>query len=140
MRPPLGQALQRSLRLRCPNCGHGALFARWFRMLRGCPRCRLSYFRESGYYVGAMIINYGVTAVLVTAAYLLSLLLADFVQFSINTKIALWMAFAVLLSLALMRHSYSLWLAVDFWVEPWEPPTPDEASCAGSSLAERPPR
>lgn len=121
VKPPLGQILRRALRLRCPNCGYGQLFSGWFRMLPRCPQCRLAYHRESGYFLGAMIINYVVTALLVTAVYLALLFLPDLTSLTPENKIAGWLAFTVLLSLALMRHSYSFWLAMDFWVEPWEP-------------------
>ena len=121
VKPPIRQALRRAVRLRCPYCGQGPMFARWLRMFPKCSRCGLSFFRESGYYVGAMIINYAVTAALITSAYLLLLLLPDVQGLSREVKIGLWLGFAVLLSLALMRHSYSFWLAFDYWVEPWEP-------------------
>ena len=120
-RPPLKQILSRAVRWRCPNCGLGVLFRGVFRMLPHCPVCGLSYFPEQGYYIGAMIINYGITTAVVVVLFLLSLLLPDFTRLSTNSKIALWMGFAVALSLALMRHSYSLWLALDFWVKPRVP-------------------
>ncbi len=90
-------------------------------MLPRCPQCRLAYFRESGYFIGAMIIDYGVTSILVTAVYLALLPVPNLTGFSMNTKIAAWLGFAVVVSLGLMRHSYSFWLALDFWIEPWEP-------------------
>ena len=93
-------------------------------MLRHCPDCGLAYHREAGYFLGAMIINYMGTAFLVTTLYLSFLFLPDPASFSLEVKIAAWLAFAVLLSLALMRHSYSFWLALDFWIEPWEPTGP----------------
>ena len=52
----------RSLRLRCPSCGEGRLFIRFFSMAPSCPGCGLDFRREQGYYVGAMYLNYGVTA------------------------------------------------------------------------------
>jgi len=93
-------------------------------MLPRCPECGLSYFPEQGYYVGAMIINYIVTTACVVAVFLLSLLVRDFTTLSTNSKILLWMAFAISVSLLLMRHSYSLWLGVDFWVKPRQPDGP----------------
>jgi uncharacterized protein (DUF983 family) len=90
-------------------------------MLPRCPQCRLAYYRESGYFLGAMIIDYVVTALLVTGVYLALLLVPDLTSLTPENKIAGWLAFTVTLSLALMRHSYSFWLAMDFWVEPWEP-------------------
>ncbi|MFY9584361.1 MAG: hypothetical protein WAR21_07725 [Candidatus Acidiferrales bacterium] len=48
----------------------------------------MSFFRESGYYVGGMIINYAVTAALVTTAYLVLLLFPDVPGLSQEVKIA----------------------------------------------------
>ena len=73
-----------------------------------------------------MIINYGVTTAVVVAIFLLSLLLPDFTHLSTNTKILLWMGFAIALSLLLVRHSYSFWLGLDFWVKPR---SPEDAPC-----------
>lgn len=123
-RPPFGRVLRCAWRLRCPNCGWGRLFGGWLRMLRHCPDCGLAYYRESGYFLGAMIINYVGTAFLVTTLYLSFLLLPDLTSLSFEAKITAWLACAVLLSLALMRHCYSFWLAMDFWIEPWEPTGP----------------
>jgi uncharacterized protein (DUF983 family) len=93
-------------------------------MLHYCPECGLSYFPEQGYYVGAMIINYVITTACVVAIFLLSTLLPDFTTLSTNSKILLWMAFAITLSLLLMRHSYSFWLGIDYWVKPRQPDLP----------------
>ena len=121
LRPPLQQILRRSAHWRCPNCGRGRLFRGVFRMLSRCPECGLSYFPEQGYYVGAMIINYVATTAVVVAIFLLSLLFRDFTTLSTNSKILLWMAFAITFSLLLTRHAYSFWLGIDFWIKPRQP-------------------
>jgi hypothetical protein len=68
-----------------------------------------------------MVITYGATAAVLITVYLLSLLMPDVAALSENGRIALWIVFGVLLSLAFVRHCYSLWLALDFWIEPWKP-------------------
>ena len=93
-------------------------------MMSRCPECGLSYFPEHGYYLGAMIINYIATTACVVAFFLASLLFPDFTTLSTNEKILLWMGFAIALSLALMRHAYSFWLGLDFWVKPRQPDAP----------------
>src|SRR5216684_173565 len=98
-RPPLSLIVHRAARWRCPNCGRGRLFREVFRMFSNCQECGLSYFPEQGYYVGAMIINYVATTACVVAIFLLSLLFRDFTTLSTNTKILLWMVFAIVLSL-----------------------------------------
>jgi len=115
------QIVRRAAHWRCPNCGRGRLFRGVFRMLSRCPECGLSYFPEQGYYVGAMIINYVATTAVVVAIFLLSLLFRDFTTLSTNSKILLWMAFAITLSLLLTRHAYSFWLGIDFWIKPRQP-------------------
>ena len=58
--PSTGTLLARGLGRRCPRCGSGALFTRWFRLAERCPRCRLEFQHEEGYWVGAMIVNIAV--------------------------------------------------------------------------------
>ncbi len=122
MRPPFRHALASAWQCRCPNCRQGSLFDGWFnKMLPQCPHCGLSYFRESGYYVGGMIITFALTAFVLIAVYLFLLLLPDAKVLSENTKFALWIVFAILLTVAFVRLSYSLWLSLDFWIDPWRP-------------------
>ena len=118
LRPPLPLIVRRAARWRCPNCGRGALFRGVFRMRSNCSECGLSYFPEQGYYLGAMIINYAATTAVVVAIFLFSLLFRDFTTLSTNSKITLWIGFAVSLSLLFVRHAYSFWLGVDFWIKP----------------------
>lgn len=120
-RPPLKLIVRRAARWRCPHCGRGPLFRGVFRMLPRCPECGLSYFPEQGYYVGAMIINYAATTAVIVTIFLASLLFPDFTKISTNSKILLWMVFAISLSLSLTRHAYSFWLGIDFWIKPRQP-------------------
>src|SRR6185295_5591195 len=121
MRPPLRRALANALRLRCPNCHKGILFGNWLnKILPRCPNCCLSYHPESGYYLGGMIITYVLTAAVLVPVYLLSLLLPE------NNVIArhgtlFWVGLAIVLAFAFVRPAYSLWLALDYWVDPWKP-------------------
>jgi uncharacterized protein (DUF983 family) len=121
-RPPFGQLLRNALKRRCPNCGQGPVLARWpNNMLVSCPICGLSYFRESGYYIGGMIITYGLTLAVVIPLFLFTLFLPDVNSISDNVKLAAWILFAVPLSLVFMPYAYSLWLSLDFWIDPWKP-------------------
>jgi uncharacterized protein (DUF983 family) len=119
--PAFFTSLARGFRLRCPRCGHGALLrgAYGFRMRRECPVCGLDYFREPGYYVGAMIINYGITVVLIVGAYLISTFMREVWHTSSDWKILAWMGASIVISLSIVPLSRSLWLAIDYWVEPW---------------------
>jgi uncharacterized protein (DUF983 family) len=121
LRPSFKLIVRRAAHWRCPNCGRGRLFRGVFRMLLRCPECGLSYFPEQGYYLGAMIINYAATTAVVVTIFLFSLLFRDFTTLSTNSKITLWIGFAVCLSLLFVRHAYSFWLGIDFWIKPRQP-------------------
>jgi uncharacterized protein (DUF983 family) len=123
LRPAFKLIVSRAAHWRCPNCGRGRLFRGVFRMFSRCPECGLSYFPEQGYYLGAMIINYAATTAVVVAIFLFSLLFRDFTTLSTNSKITLWIGFAICLSLLFVRHAYSFWLGIDFWIKPRQPDT-----------------
>jgi uncharacterized protein (DUF983 family) len=119
---PLCSVLREAFKLRCPYCQQGRVLARWpNKIFPECPRCGLSFFREQGYYIGGMIITYGLTLAVVIPVFLVSLLLPDLKAVSDNGRFALWVLFAVPLSFFLMPYAYSLWLHLDFWLEPWTP-------------------
>ncbi|HXG62580.1 MAG TPA: hypothetical protein VNO22_14520 [Planctomycetota bacterium] len=100
------------MKLRCPRCGLGRLFARAFRMHAACVSCGLPFEPEPGYYVGAMYLNYGVTAALGLAAGLFLLTRMD-----ARGVVAGLMIFGVVFPVLFFRHSRSLWRAADFYVE-----------------------
>lgn len=101
----------RALRLRCPKCGEGRLFSGWFAMAERCGSCGLDLRREQGYYVGAMYINYGVTAGVMLAV---GIPLADRVPLvALSWPLGL---FAVTFPLLFFRHSRSLWLGIDLYI------------------------
>jgi len=120
-RPPLGGALKTALRCRCPRCGEGALFERWpNKVRRQCAACRLPYFREEGYFVGGMVVTYGLSMVVLAAVSLvIFFLLPDKGWLSENAKMAVWFVAAIGLTLLFLRRSYSLWISLDYWIEPW---------------------
>ncbi|HEV2388038.1 MAG TPA: DUF983 domain-containing protein [Candidatus Acidoferrales bacterium] len=120
-RRPFSEALLTGIRCRCPNCGVGPLFMGWLRMPPACPRCKLSYCPESGYYVGAMYLNFIFSALTVAILYAVTLPVHFLARGSIAGELVFWISLGILLSLLLMRHSYSLWISVDFWLTPWEP-------------------
>src|SRR4051794_15743536 len=99
----------RALRLRCPRCGQGKLFSGWFTMPSECSSCGLIFQREPGFFLGSIYVNYGLTAVIVTAGY--------FIGFfsGVDSRVLLWTltAFCVLFPMWFFRYARSLWLAFD---------------------------
>lgn len=123
MRPPLRQVLINAWRCRCPHCRQGPLFRAWpNQVLPHCPVCGLAYFREQGYYVGGMVITYILAMFVILVV---SLVLFFFVPergwLTENQKIAAWFVFSIGLTVGFLRFCYSLWISIDYWIEPWEP-------------------
>ncbi len=106
---------QRALRLRCPRCGGTPLFRDWFRMEPACRLCGLRFERAPGYFVGAIYINYGVTAVTAVGGYFL---LRAWLDLPTAWQFAVWVPFLLVFPLWFFRYSRSLWLALEFFVNP----------------------
>jgi uncharacterized protein (DUF983 family) len=113
-RPDFGTILGRSLRLRCPRCGGGKLFRSYFRMNAECPQCKLRYERAPGYFLGSMYINYGLTTLLMTVAYVALVFGAGL---SNREVLAPLLVFVVLFPVAWFRHARSLWLGMDCYFD-----------------------
>ncbi len=105
------QSVGRGLRLRCPRCGEGKLFTRFFTMPDACASCGLDFKREQGYYIGAMYINYGVTTVILLGVSLP--LIGRFPLPQILWPLGL---FCTLFPVWFFRYSRSLWLAIDLYI------------------------
>jgi hypothetical protein len=93
-----------------------------------CSWCELKYEREPGYFLGSIYVNYGATALLVTAGYM-SLVLSG----KVPPRTALWIvaAFAFVFPLWFFRYARSLWMGFDhYWDpgsgEPFDETTPDD--------------
>jgi uncharacterized protein (DUF983 family) len=105
--------MARGWSLRCPRCGAGMLFRGWFRMRKECDWCGLDFVREPGFYLGSIYVNYGLTALLITAIYFTLFFTTD-----ADPRLVLWglVVFCVVFPLWFFRYARSLWLAFDqFW-------------------------
>jgi uncharacterized protein (DUF983 family) len=108
-------ALGRAARLACPRCGEGPMFRGWFTMAPSCRLCGFGFERAQGYFVGAIYVNYAATASLVLGGYLI---LWRFTELSTAAQLALWLPVAVLFPLWFFRYSRSLWLALEYALNP----------------------
>ena len=124
----VGTVLWRGLRLVCPVCGGGKLFRGWFRMHRSCSQCGLVFERGPGYWLGSIYVNYGLTALLVTAGYLV---LWFTEAASPEALLVILTGFAVVFPLWFFRYARSLWLGFDHLVDP-EQETADRQARGGS--------
>lgn len=110
VRPMPETLLLRALRLRCPRCGCGRLFKGWFRMNIRCPVCDFLIERSSGYYLGSIYVNYGVTAWITTISFIVGRL-----YFRLPSKPLGWglFTFCLIFPMFFFRYSRALWLALD---------------------------
>jgi hypothetical protein len=77
-----------------------------------------------------MIITYVLTAFILLAVYIGSLLVPAVGALSENIKFGFWALLAISLTVVLMRPAYSLWLSLDFWIDPWQPDEPEDPRTA----------
>lgn len=112
--------LGRSLLKRCPLCGAGRLFTRWFRMEERCPDCAYRFEREEGFFLGAYVINLAIAqgVVILLAVVPLIVRLAGNPDASIVPFVAGGVAGALLAPLVFYPWSKTIWTAFDLMLRP----------------------
>jgi len=142
--PSFGRMLWRGATRRCPRCGAGHLFFRWFRMAERCPRCGYRFQREEGFQLGAYVINFGVTEGLVCLA-----LLGYIFAAAANPDVAVWpvavggIAAAVVTPIVFFPFSRTIWAAIDLTLTPLtlvEQAEADTYAAAQAAASTRPQR
>jgi uncharacterized protein (DUF983 family) len=109
-RVTIGEMLRRAIALRCPRCGVGTLFAGWFAMHEACEHCAMRFEREPGYFVGAIYVNYAVTAFLCLGS---AIALDVLVGIPLWLQLAIAGTLAVLVPVVFFRYARSLWLGIE---------------------------
>ncbi len=102
------------IRLRCPRCATGRVFASLFGMNRQCPLCGLEFEREQGYFVGAMYFGYALSIAEVLPVIVAMLLLGF-------GAAAIYLTSGLMLLVSapfLFRYSRVLWMYVDQMIDP----------------------
>lgn len=115
----LGRQLRRGLARRCGRCGRGKAFRTYFQMRDRCEVCGYSFERESGYWVGALIVNIAVCEI-----WFFSLFIGTIVATAPNVA---WEALLVaglvtngMLPVIFYPFSKSVWMAFDLHFHPFE--------------------
>jgi uncharacterized protein (DUF983 family) len=109
------QVVGRGLSFRCPNCGAYGLFAGLLTMQSRCPHCSLLFEREEGFFLGAMVVNYILSALLAVEAPCL-LLLAGVLSPALAVGIVIGLC--LLLPFLFYRPAKSLWLMTYYGLFP----------------------
>src|SRR5450432_3786433 len=104
------EIIGRSLRLRCPACGHASIVKAPFRIRKSCPSCGVSFNREEGFFVGAIMANVVATEAVILLAYFVAMAIGHDID---QVVITVLLVLAVTFPLAFYHHSWSLWLGLD---------------------------
>jgi len=112
--------LGRGLLKRCPICGTGRLFTRWFRMKERCPGCGYRFEREEGFFLGAYVVNlaFAQGMVIVLAVVPLILRLANDPDASILPFVVGGIVGAVVAPMVFYPWSKTVWTAIDLMLRP----------------------
>ena len=105
----------RGLRLRCPVCGEGKLYRRWFRMYQHCPACGFIYAREPGYFTAAVALNVFLSE-LITLIVIIPLAAGQSTSFL--GLLLIGGAIAFILPLLFYHHVKSLWMSIEHLFHP----------------------
>lgn len=73
--------------------------------------------REPGYFVGAIYLNSGMTILIAILGYFA---LDAWLGVGVAAQLTLWSAFVVAFPFWLFRYSKSLWLSLDYLVDPFD--------------------
>jgi uncharacterized protein (DUF983 family) len=103
-----------ALRNRCPHCETGPIYSGFF-MNDTCPHCRYRYYRESGYFLGSMILSYFASSGL--GIFIMLLLFIAYQVEIVPAAIAAVLAVAVVMPI-FSRISRILWIRLDYLVNP----------------------
>ena len=106
--------LSRCLKLRCPACGQASVFQRPFNVRAHCLACDVTFKREEGFFVGAIMANVVATEACILLVYFLCLL---FTHLNEQKMLTVLFVVGVTFPLAFYHHSWSLWLGLDHLIE-----------------------
>ena len=135
MERTIGTLWSRALRLRCPRCGEGPLFAGWFQMHERCSACRLKFERSPGYFLGSTYFNYGQTALMTTAVYVILVFGWGIPKQWVAPPLAVY---CVLWPLFWFRYARAFWLAFDCFFDATDFSSYEDDSDAASKTNETP--
>lgn len=110
------QLLGALIRLRCPRCREGRIFAGSIKMNDPCPDCGLIFQREEGYFLGSMYVSYLLGSVFLGVGYLLGTwLLPGWSGYSVLALVTLPY---LLLTPTVFRYSRAVWIYFDRLTSP----------------------
>lgn len=111
----------RGFRKRCPRCGGGDLYRRWFHMRDRCPTCGYLFEREPGFFIGSYFVNFVITegflAVIMVAFVFWK---AGHPDAGVKWVVPLAVVVALVAPLVFYPNSRTIWSAIDLAMRPIE--------------------
>jgi len=119
--------VQRGFTHRCPNCGARALFkpGALFELNPACPSCGCRFDADEGAFLGALALNYGVTAFGVVVPIIV---VSWFLGLGFPAIAGMALFASVVVPIALYRPSRSWWLMCDSLFSPEDLPANQDRS------------
>lgn len=111
------RALLRGLIGACPHCGGRGIFASLAELRGSCPSCGLSFVREEGYWVGAMIVIMTVV-LLLFGAWLVGGMLLSWPDVPWTALMIGGAVLNALVPLVLYGWSKAVWVGLDLTFNP----------------------
>jgi len=107
----------RGLLRRCPVCGSGHLFRRWFAMRPQCPGCGLVFQRAPGQWLGSWFLNVVLVQLLLVVG--ISVLVAATWPARLSwVALVAVVAVAVLVPMLVFPFTRTVWMAIDLVMRP----------------------
>jgi uncharacterized protein (DUF983 family) len=105
---------------RCPRCKRGSVFNPWFSRRLGamnerCPVCGLVFLRESGYFLGAMYVSYGLGVMTILPV---TIVLAVVLHWPLWAVLAEAFLQTLISMPVVFRYSRIIWLYLDQVIDP----------------------
>lgn len=99
------------MRLRCPNCEQGPMFAGLFKMHETCSHCGARFERLSGESIGGTMLNLSLAEMISMGGYIVTQVL-----FSppLAFQLTFWVSFNIIFILLFYRHARGMWVSVAY--------------------------
>ena len=103
--------LRRALARRCPRCGRGAIFSRYFTMNPRCPECGAVFWVDKGEWLGAFVIDWAFatgTGIVIWAA--LELLFPHLAQAAVIVIVSIFVLASLFTTFPWSRSMWTVFL------------------------------
>ena len=113
--------IRRALRRRCPRCGSGGQFERWFHRTPHCPGCGYAIERSEDFFLGAYLLNLMLTlGTMFLVLIFVVICEAAHKQVPIGPTLAVGLFCAIALPIICYPYSFTMWAVFDLRFDPLE--------------------